>query len=369
MRGPVATTTDLRPQVAAGTGAGARTAGRERAPAPPRLRGVDVARGLAVIGMLFVDNSGNDAITPQLVHVGWNGLHVADVVFPVFLLVVGVSIPFSARAQRPGAVLWRVAKLLLLGVALVTAKYGWHGFGPGVLGHIAGAYLLCWLLLRLPERAQVPVAAGVLAAVSALYLAVPVPGTGSPALQPHASWGSWFDGAVGVLGDGAEGPHAWLPSAVTVFLGVLAGRVLRDRPGPGAVRALLARGAALVAGGLLLSLALPLNKHLWTPSYVLVTGGIGLAVLAGTHRLVDLRGIARPFRPAEVLGANAIVAFVLSELLFRAVLGDAVQPVVVGWLSGGTGEVAAAYLYPAASVLLIGGVCWALVRRGIVVRI
>jgi predicted acyltransferase len=319
--------------------------------------------------MLFVDNSGNDAISPQLVHVGWNGLHVADVVFPVFLLVVGVSMPFSARAQRPKSVLWRVAKLMLLGVVLVTAKYGWQGFGPGVLGHIAGAYLLCWLLLRLPERAQVPVAAGVLAAVGLLYLAVPVPGVGSPALQPGASWAGWLDSTVGVLGDGAEGPHAWLPSAVTVFLGVLAGRVLRDRRGPEAVRVLLTRGAALGAAGLLLALVLPLNKHLWSPSYVLVTGGIGLAVLGLTHWLVDLRGVTRPFRPAEVLGTNAIVAFVLSELLFRAVLGHLAQPAVVGWLSGWTGEVAAAYLYPAASVLLIGGVCWGLLRRGIVVRI
>jgi predicted acyltransferase len=359
----VATTSDLRLRAPAGT------AGSERAPSPPRLRGVDVARGLAVIGMLFVDNRGNGSITRQLVHEPWNGLHLADVVFPVFLLVVGVSIPFSTRAQRPRAVLWRVAKLMVLGILLVTAKYGWGGLGPGVLGHIAGAYLLCWLLLRLPERAQVPVAGGVLGALGLLYLAVPVPGVGAPVLQPSSSWASWLDSTLGVFGSGAEGPHAWLPSAVTVFLGVLAGRVLKDGRGPGAVRTLLTGGAALVAGGLALAPVLPLNKHLWSSSYVLVTGGIGLVLLAATHWLVDLRGFTRPLRPAEVLGTNAIVAFVVSELLFRAVLGDAAQPAVVGWLSGVLGEVAVAYLYPAATVLLIGGVCWALLRKGIVVRI
>ena len=106
-----------------------------RAAAPPepaqdpgtsrrRLRGVDVARGLAVVGMLFVDNRGSDAISPQLVHTPWSGLHVADVVFPVFLLVVGVTLPFSRRAERPRAALWRVVKLALLGWLIVTVKYG-----------------------------------------------------------------------------------------------------------------------------------------------------------------------------------------------------------------------------------------------------
>jgi predicted acyltransferase len=102
---------------------------------------------------------------------------------------------------------------------------------------------------------------------------------------------------------------------------------------------------------------------------VLVTGGTGLLVLAATHWLVDVRGVRRPFRPAEVLGLNAIVAFSVSELLFRAVLADHVQPAVVGWLSGALSPVAAAYLYPAVSVVVVWAACALLARRGIVVRI
>jgi predicted acyltransferase len=371
-------TTDFRtrPPITGGGRAGAPAGVSNRAPAGarcqtpsrPRLRGVDAARGLAVIGMLFVDNRGGGAITPQLVHVPWNGLHVADVVFPTFLLIVGVSMPFSSRAQRPRAVLWRVVKLMALGMLIVTAKYGWGVLGPGVLGHIAGAYLLCWLLMRLPARPQIPVAGAVLAVVSLLYLLVPVPGAGRAAMEPGLSWGAWLDGLVGI-GAGAEGPHSYLTSAVTVFLGVLAGRVLRDRRGAAAVRRLLAGGAGLVAAGLALAHVVPLNKNLWSPSYVLLTGGIGLGVLAATHWLVDLRGVTRPLRFAEVLGRNAIVAFAVSELLFRAVLGDHAQPALVGWMSALTSDVAAAYLYPALSVLVVWGVCWGLLRRGIVVRI
>ncbi len=332
-----------------------------------RLRGVDVARGLAVVGMLFVDNRGSDAITLQLTHTAWNGLHIADVVFPVFLLIVGVTMPFSRRADRPRAALWRVAKMALLGWLIVTAKYGWGQRGAGVLGHIAGAYLLCWLLLRLPRRAQIPVAAGVLTGISLLFLAVPVPGTGRPALRIDDSWATWFDSLFG-MSFGAEAPHAYLPSAVTVFLGVLAGRTLLADPGRRALLRLVSGGAALVAAGAALALLVPVNKPLWTPSYVLLTGGIGLLVLALTHWLVDCRGMQRTFRPMEVLGINAIVAFVFSEIVFRAVLGR-FQPAIVEWLERVTSEDAAAYVYPALTVLAIWGVCVLLLRRGVVVRI
>lgn len=333
-----------------------------------RLHGVDVARGLAVIGMLFVDNRGSDSVTGQLTHADWNGLRLADVVFPVFLLIVGVSMPFSSRAQRPRAVLGRVAKLAVLGWLIVTAKYGWGASGSGVLGHIAGAYLLCWLLLRMPRRAQVPVAAGVLAALSILFMVVPVPGVGRAALTPDLSWAAWLDQVLGA-GFGAEAPHGYLPSAITVFIGVLAGRVLLEHPGKEALPRLVGPGLALLAAGLVLTPLLPPNKHVWTPTYVLLTGGIGLLLLATTHALVDGRGWRRPFRPAEVLGLNAIVAFAVSELLFRALLAGRVQPAVVDWVAGHTGDVTAAYLYPALTVTVLWAVCAVLARRGIVVRI
>ena len=233
--------------------------------------------------------------------------------------------------------------------------------------HIAGAYLLCWLLLRF-RSAALPVAVGRPDRDRRAALRVPVPGAGRVALDPDVSWASWFDRTIG-LSFGAESPHSYLPSALTVFVGVLAGRVLQAHPGRAALPRLAWPGVGLVAVGLLLATVLPLNKHIWTPSYVLVTGGIGLLVLATTHWLVDVRGVRRPFRPAEVLGLNAIVAFAVSELLFRAVLSHSLQPAAVGWLSGALSPVAAAYLYPAATLAVVWAVCALLARRGIVVRI
>jgi predicted acyltransferase len=326
----------------------------------PRLRGVDVLRGLAVVGMLVVDNRGNDAIPAQFQHVAWNGLHVADVVFPVFLLVVGVSVPFSRRADRPRPALTRVVKLAALGWLVVLAKYGSLTAGVGVLGHIAGAYLLCWLLLRLPRPAQVPTAAGVLAALSVLTVAA--------GADPDRSWGHTVDAALGVPFS-AEALHSYLGSAVTVFLGVLAGRVLRSGAGRAAVTRLAAGGSALVVAGLALARVVPVNKQLWSPSFVLLTGGIALVALALVHWLVDVRGVVRPFRPFEVLGIEAIVAFVFSEVVFRALLSHTVQPAVDGWVTSVAGALASAWLYPVLSIGVTWALCAALLRRGVVVRV
>ena len=317
-------------------------------------------RGLAVVGMLLVDNRGNEDIPDQLEHATWNGLHVADVVFPVFLLVVGVSLPFSRRADRPRPALTRVAKLALLGWVVVAAKYWSATAGAGVLGHVAGGYLLCWLLLRLPRPAQVPVAAAVLAGLSVLTVTA---GAG-----PDRSWGRTVDAALGVRFS-AEAPHCFPASAVTVFLGVLAGRALQSAPGRAAVVRLTAGGSALLVCGLVLTPLVPLNKRLWSPSFVLVTGGIALLALALLHWLVDVRGVVRVVRPFEVLGLNAIVAFVFSEVVFRAVLSHGFQPAVDRGVSAVAGTVVSAWLYPLMSVLVTWAVCAALARRGVVVRV
>jgi predicted acyltransferase len=334
---------------------------RSAPPGPPRrLHGVDVLRGLAVVGMLVVDNRGNGSIAAQWHHAAWDGLHVADVVFPAFLLVVGVSMPFSRRADRPRAVLLRVLRLAVLGCLVVTAKYGLGTVGAGVLGHIAGAYLLCWALLRLPRPVQPLAAAGVLAGLSVLTV---LGGAG-----PEHSWARTLDEAIG-LSFSAEAPHAFLGSAVTVYLGVLAGRALQSGTGSAVLLRLGSGGALLVVAGLALAPLVPVNKRLWSPSFVLVTGGLAVLALATLHWLVDQRGFRRPLRPVEALGLNAIVAFVLSEVVFRAVLSGTVQPQVDRWVGAVAGATFSAWAYPAASVAVIWAVCAGLARRGVVVRV
>jgi predicted acyltransferase len=139
-----------------------------------RILAIDVVRGLAVVGMLLVNNAGIPAAMPQeLRHAAWQGLTLADQVFPLFLFSVGASMPFSRRAQRPGAVLRRVVVLFLLGCLLVSAKHLRLAPSTGVLQQIAGAYLLAWALLRLPRRAQLPATALLLAGLWAAFTFVP----------------------------------------------------------------------------------------------------------------------------------------------------------------------------------------------------
>jgi len=196
-------------------------------PGRERILAIDVVRGLAVVGMLLVNDAGIPAAMPlALRHAPWQGLTVADQVFPLFLFTVGASMPFSERAQRPVAVLRRVAALVVLGSLLVSAKH--HQLAPstGVLQQIAGAYLLAWAVLRLPRRAQLPAAAVLLAGLWAAFTFVPAPGVRPGSWAPGSNLAEFVDRSL--LGHYSEhGVLVMVASSVSVLAGVTAGRLLR----------------------------------------------------------------------------------------------------------------------------------------------
>lgn len=334
----------------------------EAGPVGRRLLSLDAIRGLAIVGMLLVNDTGDKAATPaQLLHSEWQGLTAADVVFPLFLFAVGTAMPFSRKAASGRSVVRRVALLVGIGSLLVSAKYRHLGPSTGVLQHIAAAYLFGWLLLKLPRRMQPVVAAGLLVAWMAAYA-----GTG---YASGGSAGERFD--IGLLGNfGAEGPHAWLPSAVSVYGGVLAGRVLAARVGGCAKlgRLLVLGAAALAAGAALAWLGVPVNKHLWTASYVLITTGLCTLVLATSYQLIDRVGLAAPARPLLALGANAIAVYVVTTLLFSALLRDARSELVAPLQHLG-GPTFGALAYAGVAVLLAWGMCEALYRRRIFLKL
>jgi predicted acyltransferase len=295
------------------------------APAPPtRVVALDVVRGLAIVGMLLVNNTGDQSATPtELAHSPWHGLTVADLVFPLFLFAVGVAMPMSRTAGSLRQVLRRCALLFVIGSLLVSAKHRHLGPSTGVLQHIAGAYLLCWALLRLPRRWQPVVALGTLGAVWGAYELVGSYGDAT-------SIAARVDTAV-LGGFAAEGPHNLPTSMVSVFLGVIAGRVFtryRDEERRMA-RLLVLAGALMAAGTALAWSGVPVNKALWTPSYVLVTSGIAVGVLTVAYQLVDRFGHLRAVRPFVVMGANAIAVYVVTSLAAAVLLprqADLVQP-------------------------------------------
>lgn len=297
-----------------------------------RLRSLDIYRGLTVAGMVLVNSSGSDEVYAPLRHAVWNGWTPTDLIFPSFLVIMGVSAAFSAAAREArGAtsveaaprVLLRAA--VLIGLGLLENAFIYHGTSgvrfPGVLQRIALCYLGVEAFLFLGRPGTEPAAAAFLLLLYwVLLMKVPVPGHGAGVLTPEGNLSYWLDRRlfIGHLmkdrwGD-PEGTLATMSALATSLLGLIAGRVL-VKEGAQAARRLGEWGLGLAALGALWSIALPLNKHLWTSSFALFTGGLALAGLAGCLLLIEGRpaGWARPF---ETLGRHALSVYLLAGFLY-----------------------------------------------------
>ncbi|NGZ87011.1 acyltransferase family protein [Duganella aceris] len=287
-----------------------------------RIHSIDAVRGLTVAAMRLVNDAGDwSHIYPWLEHAEWHGCTPADFIFPVFMLIVGVSLSLAmgrqldagaAPAPLARAVLLRGARIVLLGVALnVISMLLLDGRGFRLLGVLqrtgicfAAAGMLA-IYMR-SARAQWTALAALLLGYWALLAAG---GSVEPVLNladriDTALLGQLsyqYDAATGLAHE-PEGLLSTLPSLGTVILGLRAGDWLRK----GQTRTLAIAGAAAMLLGWLWALALPLNKQLWTSSFVLWTGGFGMLAIALAHRLIDVRGW-----PAfgRAMGINAIAAY------------------------------------------------------------
>lgn len=314
----------------------------ESASAPPRLQSLDALRGITVAAMILVNTSGDGAHTyPILAHSRWNGCTLADVVFPCFLFMVGISsvISLSGRLRRgtPRAVilrqaLRRTAIIFALGL-VINAFPAFHLHTLrifGVLQRIALCYLAATLLfLWVRTRTLAVFFFSILLGYWILLRWVPVPGMGIPGntipfLDPHANLPAWLDRhllpARHLYHQGfydPEGLLSTIPSIASTLLGTLAGIWIRRKErGPTTAFGILIAGIACLVAGLLWSHWFPLNKRLWTSSFVLWTGGISLVTLGVLIWLIDLRKKAsRVVYPAVVFGTNALAAYIFSELL------------------------------------------------------
>lgn len=274
-----------------------------------RLSSLDATRGWAIVILLLAVNPfPREHLPAQLKHVPWHGLSFADLFFPLFLFVMGVSMSLSQRARSPRLVLRRVALLLVFGVVLASLKHG-QLYVTGVLQHIAGAYLLAWLVLRAPRRVQPVLATGILLAVWAAFL-LWAGGERDP-------WGQ--QGTVAHAVDGwligrfaTEGVLQTFTSTVTVVGGALIGWSLREHSDPRRMLRWVATHAAWLIGlGLLMALVIPINKRLWTPSFTVLTLGTSCAWFALFVWLAEVRRRGRWVRPLRELGVNPIAIYVV----------------------------------------------------------
>jgi predicted acyltransferase len=299
-----------------------------------RLQSIDVLRGLTVALMIIVNTPGNEAHAfAPLLHASWHGFTLTDLVFPTFLFAVGNALAFTFPRQLQAGSLWpktlrRVLSILLLGLLLNELARQLLGLPggtriPGVLQRIALSYGLATLVLyAVKERGALIFSVLALVAyglVLALYGDLSLTGNAGLRIDLWLFGPSHLYRGEGIPFD-PEGLLGTLPAIVNVLGGYAAGRVLmRARDGstrPNVVGKMLYSGVVLVVLGLCWNEYQPINKKLWTSSYVLLTIGLDVLLLALLHSIGSRRWMAF----FEVFGKNALAIYLLSEVAVIALL-------------------------------------------------
>jgi predicted acyltransferase len=367
-----------------------------------RLFSLDVFRGITIACMIMVNNPGDWTNSYKvLLHADWHGCTPTDWVFPFFLFILGVAIPFALGARKelgvnlsglnkkifsrssiifglglfmalfpnfrfvetgPEAVLylhyvllfflmtsifiqaaneaqqketkkiWKyISYFTIFCMAVIGSMYyDWsHLRIPGVLQRIALVYLFASLIfLTFSVRQQIILGAGILIGYWALLSFVPVPGGIAPNLEAETNMGAWLDRFLfsenHLWGQAKtwdpEGLLSTLPAVVTGLLGVWTGIWIKtERTWQEKLGKLLLSGLILTGLGLLWDYSFPINKKIWTSSYVLYVGGLAQIFLTAIYFIIDVKQWKNWSKPFRIFGTNALFAYVLSGLFAKLI--------------------------------------------------
>ena len=396
--------------------------------APERLLSLDVFRGMTVAGMLLVNNPGIwSAIYPPLEHAEWHGWTPTDLIFPFFIFIVGITTELSLRSRRERgdderAIVRQIARrgalIFLFGLILSAFPFfTWTATLPdnpdpsfwdrvvhraehlrflGVLQRIGLAYFFGALLtLRTSWRQQLGILATLLFGYWALMTLVPVPDSGLPGRflldKPDGLLSAWIDRTVltpdhlwvGSKTWDPEGLLSTLPAIGTMILGTFAGRWIgkRERSLTDRLAGMFAVGALLMVAGLVWNWVFPINKSIWSSSYVLFTAGMGAVALATCMWIIDVMGVRKWTFPFVVYGMNPMLAFLGSGLMARltssiwmvdagdgtriSAQGLVFRQVFASWLPPRE----ASFAYALSFVALWFVILWAAWKRGFVLKV
>lgn len=299
-----------------------------------RLLSLDVFRGLTIAAMILVNDPGSwSYVYAPLLHAKWHGCTPTDLIFPFFLFMVGMAVSLGKpktgvdRKLVTRKILKRSLYLFLIGLFLNGFPYfELSTFRiPGVLQRIALVFLAIALMHHyIKDRVQIIVGGILLVGYWIIMDFVPVPGIGAANLEPETNFAAWFDrlflsGHMWRLSEtwDPEGLLSTLPAVVTGLLGVFTGKLLFT-----AENKSQGLSQIFVLGNVLLGVALgwdmifPINKSLWTSSFVLYTGGIAMNFYGVLFWLLDIKKFRSKLTfPFEVFGSNAITAYALSGVL------------------------------------------------------
>jgi predicted acyltransferase len=330
-----------------------------------RLLSLDVFRGATVAAMLLVNDPGTwSAMFPPLGHAAWHGWTPTDLIFPFFLFIVGITTHLSLSARRArgdddSAILRQILRrgMIIYLLGFVLAMFPFYQWGAiesipnatawdrivyriehvrilGVLPRIAIVYVCAALLtLRTTLKQQVVIIAALLFGYWFAMTLIPVPGENEiGGLLLHTkdrNLAAWLDRAIlgtnhiwtGSVTYDPEGVLSTIPAIGTAMLGVIAGRwiALREKPLLERIAGLLVVGSIGMVVGLMWNWSFPINKNLWTSSYVIFTAGMACVALATIMWIVDFWNVKGWTKPFVVFGVNPIVAFVGSGIFARLI--------------------------------------------------
>jgi predicted acyltransferase len=366
---------------------------------PGRLLSLDVFRGITIGLMIVVNNPGSwEYVYAPLRHSAWHGCTPTDLVFPFFMFIVGSAMWYSfkkfSHTLSTGIsikVLRRTLLIFLIGLALnAYAVYSmeWSSLRiMGILQRIALAYGIASFIVLATRARYAGIITGTILLV---YWGLLVAFGGDSPFSLEGNFVRHFD--IGVLGEGhvpvfagvkfdQTGLLSTLPSIGNVLIGFLAGRLI-DKSGNrmDAFRKLLLWGMAGVALSLLWSLVLPINKPLWTSTFVLFTSGLALIFLGILLWITNIRGAIKWTLPFQVFGMNPLFIYVLSILLAITFRIELIQSAagemesVTSWIVGRfyeplAGPMIGSLLYALSMTTLCWFVGWILFRRRIFIKI
>ncbi|MFC5283759.1 acyltransferase family protein [Pedobacter alpinus] len=371
-------------------------------PSKQRLLSLDFFRGLTVAAMILVNNPGDwSHIYAPFAHAAWNSCTPTDLIFPFFLFIVGVSIVFAMSSAKQDSnnhpkliksILKRSLTLFVLG--LLLSLFPFFNFAevriPGVLQRIAIVYLISGLLfIKVDSKALFRIFIVILLSYWLIMTFVPVPGFGPANLGKETNLGAWLDRLIFTEAHVWKSAKTWdpegllttLPAIATGLFGVLIGLVLKSnlKTQETKVAWLFTYGFIAFLLGLFWDTFFPINKSLWTSSYVLYTGGLASMVLGLCYWIIDVQGFTKFTKPFVVYGVNAITVFFASGIIARSmslikitVNGDLVslkqylyQTFFTPYLSSYDASLAGAITF----VLIWYLVLWMMYRKNIIIKV
>jgi predicted acyltransferase len=304
----------------------------------PRLLSLDFFRGFTIAAMILVNTPGDyDHVYAPLEHSKWNGCTPTDLVFPFFLFMVGVSIVYAldskkTAAENHGKIIAGALRRMFILIALGLGIFLFYRFNfshlrfPGVLQRIGVVYFIATLLyLKTSQRTRDWLIAIILVSYYLMLHYIPVPDGHLPNLSPEFNLAAWVDRTVFTTNHLYRYTKLWdpvgllstWPAIATALFGIRVGALLKQTDvdvNKKCIRLLLIGGGATILG-LIANVFFPINKQLWSSSYVLYSGGLCTLGLTAAFWIIDVKGHKKYVWLFTVFGINAISAYVLSEIM------------------------------------------------------